>query len=88
MGVLMKDESAPIFATALLYQFPFFSCTYVSIFLSHVLFIIVYKLSVLKLVKEGSKEDWYRQLGYPRKIKYTYLLTYIYTQNIIARIMH
>ena len=48
MSVLMKDESARIFATALLYQFPFynFSCMYVSSFLSHVLFIIVYKLFV------------------------------------------
>ena len=40
MSVLTKDESAPIFATAVLYQFPFyifFSCMYVSSFLSHVL---------------------------------------------------
>ena len=48
MSVLMKDESAPIFATALLYQFLFYNflCMYVSSFLSHVLFNIVYKLSV------------------------------------------
>ena len=42
MSVLIKDESAPIFVTALLHQFPFlsFSCMYVSNFMSHVLFII------------------------------------------------
>ena len=42
MSVLRKDESAPIFVTALLYLFTFhnFSSIYVSSFLSHILFII------------------------------------------------
>ena len=45
MSILRKDESAPIFVMAILYQFAFnnFSCIYVSSFLSHVLFIIVDK---------------------------------------------
>ena len=45
MEHLRKDESAPIFVKALLYQFAFhnFSCIYVSSFLSQVLFIIVDK---------------------------------------------
>ena len=45
MSILRKDEIALIFVKALLYQFAFhnFSCIYVSSFLSHFLFIIVYK---------------------------------------------
>ena len=53
MSVLMKDESAPIFASALLYQFPL--CMYVSSFLSHVLFIIVNKLFV-NLLKRAKRK--------------------------------
>ena len=57
MSVLMKDESAPIFASTLLYQFQFYnlSCMYVSSFLSHVLFIIVYKLFV-NLLKRAPRK--------------------------------
>ena len=48
MSVLTKDESAPFFVTDLLYQFPFLnvSCMYVSNVMSHVLFIVVYKVFV------------------------------------------
>ena len=57
-SVLMKDENAPIFATALLNQFPFYicSCMYVSSFLSHVLFIYYYKWFV-NLLKRAPRKS-------------------------------
>ena len=74
MSVLIKDESAPIFVTALLYQFPFlnFSCMYVSNFMSHVLFIIVYKLFVNLLKRAQGR--LVPPIGLP-SVNIVYLLT-------------
>ena len=57
LSILRKDESAPIFVKALLYQFAFhnFSYIYVSSFLSQVLFIIVDKWFV-SLFKRAPKK--------------------------------
>ena len=57
MSVLTKGESAPFFVMDLLYQFPFLnvSCMYVSNVMSHVLFIVVYKLFVNLLKRVPRK---------------------------------
>ena len=75
MSVLIKEESAPILVTALLYQLPFlnFLCMYVSNFMSHVLFIIVYKLFVILL--RGPQGRLVPPIGLP-SVNRVYLLTY------------